>query len=142
MSPSHSPLFLFPTARPCDPAVEAWLQAQPGELGAMARRTFALLRGSGEDVRELLHDGHPTACVGEAAFAYVNAFRAHVNLGFFEGAGLTDPEGLLQGIGKRMRHVKLGPGQAAVDAPALRALIDAAYGDMRARLAAGGAGAR
>jgi hypothetical protein len=41
-----------------------------------------------------------------------------------------------------MRHVKLGPGQAAVDAPALRALIDAAYGDMRARLAAGGAGAR
>src|SRR5438445_11598928 len=67
------------------------------------------MRDCGDDVRELLHDGHPTACVGDAAFAYVNAFKAHVNVGFFRGAEIADPEGLLEGTGKFMRHVKLRP---------------------------------
>jgi len=128
-----SSLFRFPTALPRDPAVAAWLRARPGELGDIAGHGFALLRGCGDDVRELLHDGHPTACVGDAAFAYVNAFKAHVNLGFFRGAELADPAGLLEGAGKLMRHVKLRPGQA-VDAAALEALVRAAYADMRARL--------
>ena len=116
-----------------DPAIEDWMRDQAGDLGAIARRWFDVMRGCGEDVRELLHDGHPTACVGDAAFAYVNAFTAHVNVGFFRGAELDDPEGLLQGTGRFMRHVKLAPGRA-VDAPALMALIDTAYVDMKARL--------
>jgi hypothetical protein len=91
------------------------------------------MRGCGEDVRELLHDGHPTACVGDAAFAYVNAFTAHVNVGFFRGAELPDPDGLLEGDGRFMRHVKLGPGRE-VDAAALTDLIESAYGDMKRRL--------
>jgi len=89
----------------------------------------------GSDVRELLHDGHPTACVGDAAFAYVNAFKAHVNVGFFRGAELADPEGLLVGTGKFMRHVKLKLG-TEVDDDTLKALIDTAYTDMRERLQA------
>ena len=107
------------------------MRAHPGELGAIAREWFDILRGCGTDVRELLHDGHPTACVGDAAFAYVNAFSRHVNVGFFGGARLPDPAGLLQGTGKFMRHVKLIPG-IDVDAAALRRLIEAAYRDMRA----------
>ena len=91
------------------------------------------MRGRGPDVRELLHDGHPTACVEDAAFAYVNAFNAHVNVGFFYGVALDDPAGLLEGTGKRMRHVKLRPGQQ-VDAAALSELIVAAYRDIRLRL--------
>lgn len=91
------------------------------------------MRGCGSDVRELLHDGHPTACVGDAAFAYTNAFTAHVNVGFFHGATLPDPAGLLEGDGKYMRHVKLRPG-TAVDASSLEALIAAAYRDIRTRL--------
>jgi hypothetical protein len=90
----------------------------------------------GSDVRELLHDGHPTACVNDAAFAYVNAFKAHVNVGFFRGAEIADPEGLLEGTGRFMRHVKLKPG-SDVDASALKRLIDTAYTDMRERLQAG-----
>lgn len=90
------------------------------------------MRGRGPDVRELLHDGHPTACVGDAAFAYVDAFSAHANVGFFFGAMLNDPQGLLQGAGKRMRHVKLRWGEMANE-PALNDLIAAAYHDMRAR---------
>jgi hypothetical protein len=93
------------------------------------------MRECGPDVRELLHDGHPTACVGDAAFAYTNVFTGHVNVGFFRGAALPDPAGLLQGDGKYMRHVKLTPG-TAVDAVSLAALITVAYLDMRRRLGA------
>jgi hypothetical protein len=69
--------------------------------------------------------------VGEVAFAYVDAFSAHVNVGFFFGAMLDDPAGLLEGGGKRMRHVKLRWGKA-VNAAALGDLIAAAYRDMHA----------
>jgi hypothetical protein len=94
------------------------------------------MRECGEDVRELLHDGHPTACVGDAAFGYVDAFRAHVNVGFFHGATLDDPARLLEGAGKRMRHVKLRWGKP-VNAAALNDLIAAAYQDIRSRLGSG-----
>jgi hypothetical protein len=107
----------------------------PGELGAIAQRWFQLMRDCGDDVRELLHDGHPTACIGDAAFAYVNAFRAHVNVGFFRGAEIADPERLLEGTGRFMRHVKLRP-DSDVDATALMKLIETAYIDMKGRLKA------
>jgi len=70
------------------------------------------MRACGDDVRELIHDGCPVACVEDVAFGYVNAFRSHVNVGFFHGAALKDPAGLLEGAGKRMRHVKLKPMQS------------------------------
>lgn len=104
-----------------------------GELGAIARRWFKVMRACGDDVRELLHDGHPTACVGDAAYAYVNAFKAHVNVGFFRGAEIADPKGLLEGTGKFMRHVKIRPGRD-VDGTALTKLIETAYTDMKGRL--------
>ena len=93
------------------------------------------MRQCGPDVCELIHDGCPTACVGDAAFAYVNAFTAHAAIGFFNGAALPDPACLLEGSGKRMRHVKLRAGQD-LDEKSLTALIDAAYEDMR-KLVAG-----
>ena len=91
------------------------------------------MRRCGSDVRELMHDGLATACVGDAPFAYVGVFKAHVNVGFFHGAALPDPEKLLEGKGKRMRHVKLQPGHT-YDESALEALISAAYRDIGARL--------
>jgi hypothetical protein len=124
---------LFPTAVKRDPAIDVWMLEHSGELGAIAHRWFEVMRGCGEDVRELLHDGHPTACVGEAAFGYVNAFTSHVNVGFFLGAGLADPDGLLEGTGKFMRHVKLRPG-TNVKAAALMQLIETAYRDMKRRV--------
>jgi hypothetical protein len=128
-------LFRFPSAVRRDPRIDAWMREHAGELGAIAQRWFEVMRGCGNDVRELLHDGHPTACVADAAFAYVNAFRAHVNVGFFRGAEIADPEGLLEGTGRFMRHVKLRPGRA-VDATALTNLIEIAYTDMKRRLEA------
>lgn len=106
-----------------------------GELGAIAQCWFEVMRSCGDDVRELMHDGHPTACVADAAFAYVNAFKAHVNVGFFRGAEITDPDGLLEGTGKFMRHVKLRP-ECDVNARGLTKLIETAYTDMKRRLKA------
>jgi hypothetical protein len=131
---SRGALFQFPGAVRRDPAVEAWFRQQPRELGAIARRWFEVMRGCGDAVLELLHDGHPTACIGDAAFGYVNAFTAHVNVGFFRGAEIPDPGGLLEGTGRLMRHVKLRPGRD-VDGQALQALIEAAYADMKRRTA-------
>ena len=116
-----------------DPAIDAWLEAHAGELGAMARRWFEAMRNCGDEVRELLHDGCPVACLGDAPFGYVNVFSAHVNVGFFQGAALPDPSRLLQGSGRFMRHVKLRPG-AAANAAALSRLIEAAYADIKARV--------
>ncbi len=119
-----------------DPAIEVWMREHPGDLGTIALRWFEIMRACGDDVRELLHDGHPTVCIDDAAFAYVNAFRTHVNVGFFRGAEIADPAGLLEGTGKFMRHVKLRPGQH-VDEDALTKLIDTAYTDVKGRLQAG-----
>jgi hypothetical protein len=130
-----SQLLRFPSSVKRDPAIEAWMREHAGALGAIAQRWFEVMRNCGEDVRELLHDGHPTVCVGDAAFAYVNAFKAHVNVGFFRGAEIADPEGLLEGTGKFMRHVKLRP-ECDVDATSLMTLIATAYTDMKARLKA------
>lgn len=129
-------LLRFENAVKHDPAVDRWFETTSLKLGGLARPWFDLMRDLGDDVRELLHDRHPTACIGDAGFGYVNAFTAHVNVGFFLGAWLDDPAGILEGTGKRMRHVKLRPGQEP-DAAALVALIENAYREMQERLRAG-----
>ena len=130
-----SQVLRFPTSVERDSAIDVWMHEHSDALGAIARRWFEVMRRCGADVRELLHDGHPTACVGDAAFAYVNVFKAHVNVGFFRGTEIADPKGLLEGTGKFMWHVKLAP-EREVDVAALTKLIEIAYTDMKGRLRA------
>lgn len=126
-------LLRYDGTRRRDPRIEAWFTpAQPHRL--MVQAWFERMRACGPDVREVLHDGCPVACVGDAPFAYVNAFKAHASVGFYFGAFLRDPAGLLEGEGKRMRHVKLRPGMV-LNEQTLEALIAAAYRDIRKRLA-------
>ena len=113
-----------------DPAIDAWLDGRVGELREIAREWFEVMRACGDEVREVLHDGCPNACVGDVLFGYVNVFTTHVNVGFFQGARLRDPDHLLQGNGKFMRHVKLTPG-VEVDAEGLKLLIERAYSEMK-----------
>ncbi|MGA9670529.1 MAG: DUF1801 domain-containing protein [Terracidiphilus sp.] len=129
----NTELLRFNGAHEHDPAIDAWLNAHKGPLGDVAREWFEVMRKCGDEVRELMHDGCPVACLGDVPFGYVNIFTAHVNVGFFQGASLPDPARLLQGEGKRMRHVKLRPG-TAIDAVVLRRLIEAAYSDIKARV--------
>ncbi len=126
-------LFRFSRTLDHDPDIDVWWTKQPDELRVIAQRWFRRLRECGDDVREALHDDQPTACVDNVAFAYVDAFTAHVNVGFFHGAQLDDPDGLLQGSGRFMRHVKLRPGDK-IDQHALTRLIESAYRDIKQRL--------
>ena len=116
-----------------DPAIERWMKEKAGPLGAIAREWFEAMRKCGDEARELLHDGCPVACLGDAPFGYVNAFTEHANVGFFHGASLPDPAGLLQGSGKFMRHVKIKPAEAT-NAAALHKLIELAYADIKSRV--------
>jgi hypothetical protein len=126
-----SQLLRFPTAVKHDPAIDEWF-AERGHLGMIAGRWFELMRNCGDDVRELLHDGHPTACLGDAAFGYTNVFTNHLNVGFFRGAELEDPDGILEGTGKFMRHTKIRP-ETGIDEKALTEMIERAYADMKRR---------
>ncbi len=128
-------IFRFSSAVKRHPGVDAWMKDHSGELGAIARHWFDVMRECGDDVRELLHDGHPTACIADAAFGYVDAFTAHVNVGFYRGAELADPAQLLAGTGKYMRHVKITP-DSDIDASALTQIVESAYTDMKRRLEA------
>ena len=128
-------IFRLPRSAKRDPAIDIWLSGEPSGLRSIAQKWFVRMRQCGDDVRELMHDGCPVACVEDAPFAYVNSFKNHVNVGFFHGAALEDPAGLLEGSGKRMRHVKLRPG-SEFNSEELQNLIAAAYFDIRVRLAA------
>ena len=116
-----------------DPAIDAWLEQQTPELGSIARLWFGKIRKCGSGITELMHDGCATACIGDIPFAYVGVYKAHVNVGFFLGSMLPDPKRLLLGTGKRMRHVKVKPGEK-LDSAALSALIDAAYHEVNSFL--------
>jgi hypothetical protein len=126
-------LLRFDGAVERDPAIEAWFREHAGELGSIAHQWFEAMRKCGDEVRELLHDGCPVACLGDVPFGYVNVFTSHVNVGFFQGAALADPAHLLQGNGKFMRHVKLTSG-TNTNAAALSRLIQSAYSDIKARV--------
>ena len=125
-----SELFIFKSAERLSRDVDEWLSGNPAELHAIARHWFNRFRRCGEDVNELLHDGCPTACISGAAFGYVNVFKAHVNIGFFNGAILPDPARLLEGTGKRMRHIKVKPG-ASVNEEAIDVLILDSYSHLK-----------
>jgi hypothetical protein len=116
-----------------DSAIDAWMNQHEVTLGIIAHEWFEAMRKCGDEVRELLHDGCPVACLGDAPFGYVNVFTSHVNVGFFYGAALPDPARLLQGTGKFMRHVKLRPG-TLTNVAALSKLIDTAYLDIKSRV--------
>ena len=132
-APGNRTLLRFNGAVERDPAIEVWMKEHAGDLGVIAQQWFEVMRKCGDEVREVLHDGCPVACLGDAPFAYVNVFTSHVSVGFFYGAMLPDAACLLEGSGKFMRHVKLRPGTAR-SAAALNRLIEAAFWDIKARL--------
>jgi hypothetical protein len=110
--------------------------AEPA-LAAIARRLRSLVidldPGAVEVVR--LGDGAATFGVGpkqmSEGYVYIAPHRAHVNLGFYRGAALPDPEDLLEGTGKALRHVKIRS-LDDVDRPPVPALVAAAVAERRA----------
>jgi len=120
-----------------DPAIDAYVRSVKGELGALVARLVALVRSNVPGHDELRVHGAPQFCLQGEPFCYVVGYAKHVNLGFCEGTGLPDPEGLLEGTGKTMRHVKLRPG-AEFPGKTLSRMVQQAARRVRARQAADG----
>jgi hypothetical protein len=66
-------------------------------------------------------------------FCYIGAFKVHVNLGFYYGAVLPDPEGLMEGTGINLRHIKVKNSEE-VDQPALRDILQASFDERKETL--------
>ena len=66
-------------------------------------------------------------------YCYILPYEQWVNFGFYRGTDLPDPEGLLEGTGAKMRHVKVRSEEDA-EAPALEALVKAAIPERRTAL--------
>lgn len=98
------------------------------ETEALARRTKALIEDVMPDVVEVPWPKQNTIGYGVGPkkmsehFCYIGVFKGHVNLGFFYGSELPDPENLLEGTGKRLRHIKISQ-REQLDNPAIRGLI-------------------
>lgn len=58
-------------------------------------------------------------------YAYIMPQRGHLNLGFCRGTALPDPNGLLEGTGKALRHVKLRSIDNAKRLEAARLILEA-----------------
>lgn len=99
--------------------------------GEVVSELRSLIKSAAPEATESIKWGQP---VYEAAgpFAYINAFKRHVNFGFWRGAELLDPKGMFKGTGSRMRHIEL-KSLADLDRPILEAMVRTAVGMNRAK---------
>lgn len=79
------------------------LQGWQREVVSMLRD---LIREAAPEATEAIKWAQPVY-EDHGPFCYIKAFKNHVNFGFWRGADLPDPEGLIESSGKKMGHVKL-----------------------------------
>ena len=83
------------------------------DLAAIARRMRAIIRTVDVSTVETVRLGDNAATYGVGpkkmtdGYAYIMPMRGYINLGFYQGAMLADPDRLLEGTGKGLRHVKV-----------------------------------
>jgi hypothetical protein len=103
----------------------------PATMTAIAHQLRDLIAEVYPDVVEIPKpaEQHAEYAIGRGkanqVFGYICPMAQYVRLGFYYGGSLPDPEGLLVGSGKRLRHVKLYTA-AEAERPAIRALIEVA----------------
>jgi hypothetical protein len=101
----------------------------PPEMGSLTRAVLARLRKLLPGAVEMVYDKSNSLVIGfcpaEKASAVINSiavYRKWINLYFFEGDTLPDPEGLLQGTGTIVRSIRITDARE-LDRPAVKALI-------------------
>jgi hypothetical protein len=114
-----------------DPAIDAGIRAQAGPLGETVARLVAIARAAEPSHDEILAHGAPSFCIDGEPYCYVVPYARHVNLGFCHGAALPDPDGLLRGRGKWIRHVRVLPDEP-LPSEALARLVAASARRVRA----------
>jgi len=115
--------------------VEQFLSAYTQPVQAMAFKVREVVRAVIPDAREQVDTSYKVIEYRSGdkmrdTLVYIAAFKDSVNLGFFKGTSLPDPDKLLCGTGKNLRHVKFKAGDA-IDTAAVRALVAAAWAEDR-----------
>src|SRR6266699_6111833 len=111
--------------------VRDWLNKLPADKKLVVNNLRQLIGSIAPEAHEIIyHDalGYGPTDSGFDRILYITVFEKHLNLGFFFGGFVPDPEGLLVGSGKRMRHLKLGSLQECEN-PAITNLLAQAWAD-------------
>jgi hypothetical protein len=115
------------------------IRNSPPRMAAIARRLRRLIVDIYPDVIEVPRPAEQHSNYGVGAkkdneiFGYICPITDYVRLGFYYGGALPDPKGLLQGEGKRLRHIKIYS-LAEVDRPEIRRLLKAAVQERKKAL--------
>ncbi len=97
------------------------------EVRKVAKDLRKLVRDAAPDGEERPHKGWGNiGYYSNGQFCYIMPQRNWVNLGFYKGTDLPDPHGLLEGTGKRLRHVKVVP-ERNVPVEQLKGLVREAF---------------
>lgn len=89
-----------------DSEVDAYIDGLKGDAKGRVEELRALVFDAVPDAEEVFKWSRPCYSL-ESRFCYLQACAKHVNIGFDRGAELDDSDGLLEGTGKGMRHVKV-----------------------------------
>jgi hypothetical protein len=116
------------------PTVEQFLSTYPADVQELALKARELVQEIVPDVREQVYEAYKTIGYGsvtkkDAMFCYIAPLKDRINLGFYRGVVLPDANGLLEGTGKLLRHVKVHS-MAELEQPALRQLITDAVAEL------------
>lgn len=104
-----------------DKTVDGYIAGLSGDLADTVTAARALILAAAPKATECIKWSQPVF-EHHGPFAYIKAYKAHVNFGFWRGADLDDPKGVLEGTGDKMRHTRLTkPGD--LKKTALRALV-------------------
>jgi hypothetical protein len=112
---------LGPSARERGVTVDAYVAGLGDWRGEIVSALRKLIREAAPDATESIKWGQPVY-EHNGPFAHMKAFKSHVNFGFWRGAEMEDPKGVLTGTGDRMRHVELRS-LADIDAPTLQSMV-------------------
>jgi hypothetical protein len=115
---------------PTEP-VRAWLENLPAEKRPIIEALRRLIGSVAPSAHEIISRGtlgYGPTDAGFTQILYITVFAKHVNLGFFYGGFVPDPERLLVGSGKRMRHITIRSLQETEN-PAITSLLARAWAD-------------
>lgn len=121
-----------------NPTVDEWLEKFAPDRQAIIRELIAVARRNMPGAHEFIYHDAVGYSVNDSPFDRICYIapqnKGYVNFGFFFGVGLPDPKKLLEGEGKRIRHVKVWSEDEAKN-PALAKLIAATWKEAPKRVA-------
>lgn len=97
--------------RPLHPDFAALLETHGEDLAALFLDLRSWLIDLYPEANELLYHTHALTCVLTPTlkladgYCHIPVYTKHLNLGFNQGGFLEDPDKLLQGTGKSIRHI-------------------------------------